>query len=179
MTPNLFKAWRKALGLSQKKAADALGLKNRIVQYYEKGERDGEKAPKTHQTRTIDLTTTVVERLIKWRQTQRVESLRRGRKVPIYVLTNRRGSPRRQDGNMRRAFGRAMAGCNLTGHTPHDLRDTFASTHLSQDWGKLGWVSRQLGHESAMTTERHYFKFEPTTTSVRYADQIRASAAEG
>lgn len=43
MTPNYFKAWRKALGLSQKGAADALGLKNRIVQYYEKGERDGEK----------------------------------------------------------------------------------------------------------------------------------------
>jgi transcriptional regulator with XRE-family HTH domain len=43
MTPGHFKAWRKALGLSQKKAADALGLKNRIVQYYEKGERDGEK----------------------------------------------------------------------------------------------------------------------------------------
>ncbi|MGD9511656.1 MAG: helix-turn-helix domain-containing protein [Geminicoccaceae bacterium] len=43
MTPGEFKAWRKALGLSQKKAADALGLKNRIVQYYEKGERDGEK----------------------------------------------------------------------------------------------------------------------------------------
>ena len=43
MTPGDFKAWRKALGLSQKKAADALGLKNRIVQYYEKGERDGDK----------------------------------------------------------------------------------------------------------------------------------------
>ena len=43
MTPHEFRAWRKALGLSQKKAADALGLKNRIVQYYEKGERDGEK----------------------------------------------------------------------------------------------------------------------------------------
>jgi transcriptional regulator with XRE-family HTH domain len=43
MTPSEFKAWRKALSLSQKKAADALGLKNRIVQYYEKGERDGEK----------------------------------------------------------------------------------------------------------------------------------------
>ena len=43
MTPHDFKAWRKALGFSQKKAADALGLKNRIVQYYEKGERDGEK----------------------------------------------------------------------------------------------------------------------------------------
>lgn len=43
MTPDAFKAWRKSLGLSQKKAADALGLKNRIVQYYEKGERDGER----------------------------------------------------------------------------------------------------------------------------------------
>ena len=43
MTPSEFKAWRKALGLSQKKAADALGLKNRIVQYYEKGERRGVK----------------------------------------------------------------------------------------------------------------------------------------
>src|SRR3954452_2750190 len=43
MTPSDFKAWRKSLGLSQKKAADALGLKNRIVQYYEKGERDRDK----------------------------------------------------------------------------------------------------------------------------------------
>ena len=43
MTPEEFKTWRKALGLSQKKAADALGLKNRIVQYYEKGERGGER----------------------------------------------------------------------------------------------------------------------------------------
>ena len=43
MTPEEFKTWRKTLGLSQKKAADALGLKNRIVQYYEKGERDGER----------------------------------------------------------------------------------------------------------------------------------------
>ncbi len=43
MKPEEFKAWRKSLGLSQKKAADQLGLKNRIVQYYEKGERDGEK----------------------------------------------------------------------------------------------------------------------------------------
>ncbi len=34
---------------SQKEAAHALGLKRRVVQYYEKGERDGEpvKIPKT------------------------------------------------------------------------------------------------------------------------------------
>ena len=41
MPPEAFRAWRKSLRLSQKEAAAALGLKRRIVQYYEKGERDG------------------------------------------------------------------------------------------------------------------------------------------
>ncbi len=49
MVPDAFKHWRKSLGLSQKQAAEALGLKRRVVQYYEKGERDGEPVaiPKT------------------------------------------------------------------------------------------------------------------------------------
>lgn len=49
MSPGDFKRWRKSLKLSQKEAADALGLKRRIVQYYEKGERNGEPVavPKT------------------------------------------------------------------------------------------------------------------------------------
>jgi DNA-binding XRE family transcriptional regulator len=37
-----FKKWRKSLALSQTAAADALGLKRRVVQYYEKGRRDGD-----------------------------------------------------------------------------------------------------------------------------------------
>jgi len=41
--PEDFKRWRKSLGLSQKDAAEALGLKRRVVQYYEKGERNGDK----------------------------------------------------------------------------------------------------------------------------------------
>ncbi len=49
MRPSEFRRWRKSLKLSQKEAAHALGLKRRVVQYYEKGERDGElvKIPKT------------------------------------------------------------------------------------------------------------------------------------
>ncbi len=43
MEPNDFRKWRKALSLSQKDAAHLLGLKRRMIQYYEKGERDGEK----------------------------------------------------------------------------------------------------------------------------------------
>ena len=49
MEAKQLKAWRKALGLGQKEAAEVLGLKRRIFQYYEKGERDGRavKTPKT------------------------------------------------------------------------------------------------------------------------------------
>lgn len=49
MRPQDFKRWRKALSYSQKEAAEALGLKRRVVQYYEKGERGGAKVkiPKT------------------------------------------------------------------------------------------------------------------------------------
>ncbi len=41
MTAGSFRRWRKRLKLSQKDAARVLGLKSRIIQYYEKGERDG------------------------------------------------------------------------------------------------------------------------------------------
>jgi transcriptional regulator with XRE-family HTH domain len=43
MEPGDFKKWRKSLKLSQKEAAHALGLKRRMIQYYESGERDGDK----------------------------------------------------------------------------------------------------------------------------------------
>ena len=41
LKPEDFRRWRKALGLNQKDAAKALGLKKRVIQYYEKGKRDG------------------------------------------------------------------------------------------------------------------------------------------
>ena len=43
MEPGDFKKWRKALKMSQKDAAQALGLKRRMIQYYESGKREGEK----------------------------------------------------------------------------------------------------------------------------------------
>ncbi|WP_050767520.1 helix-turn-helix domain-containing protein [Aurantimonas manganoxydans] len=49
MNADGFRAWRKALGLKQKDAAEKLGLKKRVIQYYEKGARDGKSVeiPKT------------------------------------------------------------------------------------------------------------------------------------
>ncbi|NVK32887.1 MAG: helix-turn-helix transcriptional regulator [Rhodobacteraceae bacterium] len=40
MTAEQFRNWRKSLGLKQKDAADRLGLKKRMIQYYENGQRD-------------------------------------------------------------------------------------------------------------------------------------------
>lgn len=49
MTPQAFRAWRKERGWKQKEAADRLGLKKRMIQYYEKGDRNGKsvRIPKT------------------------------------------------------------------------------------------------------------------------------------
>lgn len=41
MTPEQFRAWRKANGWKQRELADRLGLKRRMIQYYERGNRDG------------------------------------------------------------------------------------------------------------------------------------------
>ena len=41
MRADQFRAWRKSLKLKQKEAADLLGLKKRMIQYYEKGHREG------------------------------------------------------------------------------------------------------------------------------------------
>ncbi|MGH6925205.1 MAG: helix-turn-helix domain-containing protein [Propylenella sp.] len=44
-----FRTWRKSLGLKQKEAAEKLGLKKRMIQYYETGRRGSKKVviPKT------------------------------------------------------------------------------------------------------------------------------------
>ena len=51
------------LGLSQKQAAEAFGLKRRMVQYYETGQRDGEKVavPKTVRLACYALTSGVAD----------------------------------------------------------------------------------------------------------------------
>ena len=56
----------------------------------------------------------------------------------------------------------------------YDLRDTFATT---QDWGKLPRVSKQLGHASVITTEKHYYKFKPSAATAGYVDRIRGESS--
>jgi len=170
------------------KNVDLSGKRARIEASFSPSEGE-DKAPKTHQRRWVDLTDLVVDQLTEWRVRQKKDGLRRGRPVKpsTYMLTNTRGSARRQDGNMRRVFARVLVGMegkNWTKeqraewrtHTPHDIRDTFATTHLLADYTRLPWVSAQLGHETERTTQEHYFKFLPSTYTRGFANKIRQAA---
>ncbi len=133
-----------------------------------------DKPPKNHEPREVQLTKRVVEQLTAWRAVQREAAFRRGRPVPAYVFTSQRLARALPDGQTRLVFDRVMKACGITGHTPHDFRDTFATSHLVEDWNrKLAWVSRQLGHKQVSTTINFYFGFVETAKSGGFADEIQ------
>jgi integrase len=57
-----------------------------------------------------------------------------------------------------RHFSKVCEAAELDGHTPKDLRDTFASQLLTAGV-QLGYVSKQLGHADVAVTARHYAKW--------------------
>jgi integrase len=145
----------------------------------------GDKDTKTHQNRWIDLSDLVVEQLTAWRTRQREQAFSRGLGSREYVFTYANGSPRRPEA-ARRVFHRVAEACRIgfvkngkgiwvreIHHRPYDLRHTFATTHLSENYDRLPWVSRQLGHETTNTTVEHYFRFLPSTFSKQLANRIR------
>lgn len=132
-----------------------------------------DKGTKTGRTRVVDLSTRLVERLEAWRADQRREAFRRGRPTPAYVFTTRRLSRMLPTSNMRAVFGRTMTACGIVDHTPHDFRDTFATSHLVRDWDrKLAWVSHQIGHSDPAVTAKFYYAYRPTRASASFADDI-------
>jgi integrase len=57
-----------------------------------------------------------------------------------------------------RHFDEVCRLAKLKGHTPKDLRDTFASQLLTAGV-QLGYVSEQLGHSDVSVTARHYARW--------------------
>lgn len=57
-----------------------------------------------------------------------------------------------------RHFDVVCKAAGLLGHTPKDLRDTFASQLLTAGI-QLGYVSQQLGHADVAVTARHYARW--------------------
>jgi integrase len=140
-----------------------------------------DKEPKTHECRDLDLTEVLVTLLLKWRSVQREAAFRRGYPAPEYVFTTLQASrkaPRQlarilQCGAIREVFTRTMKACAITGHTLYDFRDSFATSHLAMGWDrKLAWVSKQLGHKTPATTQKHYYAYRDTVASRTFADEI-------
>jgi len=167
----------------------AVDLENRTAQielaYSEATAKDdpasrGDKLPKTHEPRDVDLTDEVCTLLLQWRADQKREALRRGRPVPAYVFTTRRLARCLPNGTTLRAvFARTMAACAIVGHTPYNFRDTFATSHLIGNWErKLSWVSHQLGHKTTATTTTFYYGYVKQFASRGFANEIRHYVAK-
>jgi integrase len=143
--------------------------------------RDGEDIdPKNHKARVVDLSPQLVRALEAERTAQRRAALaggRRARQLP-YVFLTRDGRQVRQDGQMRTIFDRAMAGVHLQAraHTPHDLRDTYATLHL-QEGTTPEYVAAQLGHQDVSTTLRRYVRWRPNDRSALYAARLDSDRA--
>jgi integrase len=80
------------------------------------------------------------------------------------VWHTRNGDPRRPDGKAGEVFGEGCDALKLKGErgkpfTIHDLRDTFATTHIILEPDSTGWVSQMLGHEQETTTKERYYRW--------------------
>jgi integrase len=132
-----------------------------------------DKDTKTHRVRVVQLSGRVLEQLERWQAEQRKEAFRRGRPTPRHVFTTRRLARLTPNSSVRDVLARSMAACGIAGHTLHDFRDTFATSHLVKNWdSKLAWVSNQLGHADPQVTAKHYYRYRPTTAAASFADDI-------
>lgn len=113
----------------------------------------------------IDLAAGVVTTLRELARTRRAVALKAGRPVSPYVFVGVNGGRQLPDSSTaERVFEAGMVALGLAHeqHTIHDLRDTFATSHLTQDPSRLFWVSWMLGHKQQSTTLNRYAKWVPT-----------------
>jgi integrase len=144
-----------------------------------------DKSTKTYEKRTLKLSKEIVRRLAKWKIVQAERFMKSARGRSLYVFTTPRLARALPSGSMREVFSRTLTACTIPvgkltetgkvdgGHTPHNFRDTFATSHLVKDWDKkLPWVSAYLGHKTPETTREYYYKYKPTADSASFADDI-------
>ncbi len=98
--------------------------------------------PKTHQTRSVPVPTTLVDRIAA-----RID----GRGPEDLVFTAPQGGARRLRNWRNQVFDRARNQAGLGGLTPHDLRHSAASLAIASG-ANVKAVQRMLGHASAAMT---------------------------
>jgi integrase len=109
-----------------------------------------DKTTKTCQRRVITLTDVVITQLKALRVRQKKDAFKRGGKPPVYVFTNRRGSPRRQDATCGVCSIASLTDASCWPHAarlPRHLRDDSPNRRL-EPFG--------LGERPAGTREGHH-----------------------
>jgi integrase len=136
------------------------------------------RAKKDQQTkswrgRPIELSPQLVEAIDEHVAEVRKLLLKHGTPAATHVFYTPRGVRALPDSE-RPVWDRAITALKLThvGHTPHDARDTFATTHLQKGSDRLTWVSMMLGHRHTSTTLNRYTRWTKTVASEGYAASL-------
>lgn len=130
-----------------------------------KGKSNGDGPLKGKRQRNVGLAPDLVAVYREKARTRRAEAGFRPGGPSRYVWMTPQGV-RALPGNAQMVgiFDRGMAALGLTGrgHTPHDLRHTYATCHL-MGGSDLLWVSTQLGHKNAAITAQIYAKWRSSS----------------
>ena len=137
------------------------------------------KSTKTGEARTVDLTPRLVGALTALQAELEAEALLAGRNgIEPWVFADRTGQPLRPQ-RVGRLFDRIVQPAGVPRFVLYDLRHTYAS-HLIAQGADPGYVARQMGHSSMVTTLSFYGHWFPKTDRrhVERMEEVRAAAVD-
>ncbi len=131
--------------------------------------RNEVKATKTEESRVVDLSERLCQRLQAYLSWLTLEALAHGQAQPE-VLFPGDASELLDESQLRKVFKWVLRQAELPAFRVYDLRHTYASRLLSAGVPLL-YVSKQLGHAKPTTTLKHYAKYIPSENR-RYVDAL-------
>ncbi len=153
-----------------------LNLRERSVRVERAMDLDGRVKPtKTEETRSVDLSDTLIRRLSDYVTWLEAEAIAGGQSEASWLFPGDQGRPL-SERYVRRVFERALRKAELPHFRVYDLRHTYASILLSEGVPLL-YVSIQLGHSKPTTTLRYYAKWIPSGDR-RYVDVLDREVAK-
>jgi integrase len=143
---------------------------------------NGDGPTKTWRQRPVELSAELIDALRDEQARQRKAALAAGQPLSDYVfLTPARGvRVLTNNPTVATVFKRGLKaiGRGVHGHTLHDLRDTFATMHLTADPRRLLWISATLGHKTPQITLTRYAKHVKTLESDGFASSFDSATAK-
>jgi integrase len=137
----------------------------------------GVSSTKTGAIRRVDMSRELRDALTGLYVAREKETLRRGwSEIPQWVFVNSRGNLLDQS-RLRKHFASVLRKAGLSGHTPYDLRHTFATLLLAKET-PITYVAAQLGHAKPTTTLQWYAHWLPRSDR-NYIDALDTPADFG